>query len=60
MLDNVSHERIMYGTDLPVFLWHGRRRWTDDAYYNHAREDIAWNTHYEGRETEARYTFFLY
>lgn len=60
MLENVSHDRIMYGTDLPVFLWHGRRRWTDDAYFNLAREDFAWNTHYDGKETEAGYTFFLY
>lgn len=60
MLDNVSHDRIMYGTDLPVFLWHGRRRWTDNDYFNLAREDFAWNTHSEGREAEAGYTFFLY
>ncbi len=60
MLGHVDHHRIIYGTDLPVFLWHGRRRWTDDAYYNLAREDFAWNTHYEGKEKEADYTFFLY
>lgn len=60
MLENVPHDRIMYGTDLPVFLWHGRRRWTDDDYYNLAREDFPWNTHYEGKAAEEGYTFFLY
>ena len=60
MLTHVSHERLMYGTDLPVFLWHGRRRWTPDKYFNLAREDFEWNKHEEGRETEAGYTFFLY
>ena len=60
MLENVPHNQIMYGTDLPVFLFHGRRRWTDDKYFNLAREDFQWNKHEEGREAEEKYTFFLY
>lgn len=60
MLENVTHENLMYGTDLPVFLWHGRRRWTDDEYFNLAREDFQWNKHSEGAQTEKGYTFFLY
>jgi len=60
MLKHVSHNLIMYGTDLPIFLWHGRRRWTYTDYFNLVREDFKFNTHEEGAEAEAKYTFFLY
>lgn len=60
MLTHVNHNRIMYATDLPVFLWHGKRRWTYTEYFNLAREDFKWNTHEEGFEKESKYTFFIY
>ncbi len=60
MLTNVPHDRIMYGTDLPIFLWHGRRKWTNLKYYNFLREDFPFNKHPEGAEVAAGYTFFLY
>ena len=60
VFDRLPHDQIFYGTDLPVFLWHGRRRWTDTEYFNLCREDFWWNKHEEGAETEAKYTFFLY
>lgn len=53
-------KKIMWGTDLPVFLWHGRRHWTEYKYFNLAREDFKWNRHEESPEVEATYTFFLY
>ena len=56
----MDHEKILWGTDLPVFMWHGRRRWTRNQYFNLAREDFPWNRHEEDPETEAGYTFFLY
>ncbi|MDR1566389.1 MAG: amidohydrolase family protein [Treponema sp.] len=53
-------DRILYGLDLPVFLFHGSRRWTETGYYNVCREDLPWNKHIEGKEAEAKYTFFVY
>ena len=58
-LERLDHDKIHYGTDLPVFWWHGRRRWTEDRYFNLAREDFDWNTHAD-REHEDTYTLFLY
>lgn len=60
MMANVDNKRIIYGTDLPVFLWHGKRRWTYTEYFNLVREDFKFNKHEEGPEKEADYTFFLY
>lgn len=60
MLENVPHTNIMYATDLPVFLWHGKRRWTNTEYFNLAREDFPWNRHEEGTEAENNYVFFIY
>lgn len=60
MLTYVPHDKIMYGTDLPIFLWHGRRRWTNTKYFNLLREDFPFNKHEEGKEIESGYTFFLY
>ena len=58
--DALDPHRILWGSDLPVFMWHGKRRWTNREYFNLAREDFAWNHHEEGPEAEAGYTFFLY
>lgn len=60
MFNHVSHDRIMYGTDLPVFLWHGKRRWTYTEYFNLVREEFKFNKHEEGIEAESKYTLFLY
>lgn len=59
-LATIRPDKLLWGTDLPVFMWHGRRRWTNTAYFNLAREDFPWNHHEEGPEAEAGYTFFLY
>ncbi len=60
MITNVSPDSLIYGTDLPIFLWHGRRKWEGEKYYNFARENFDWNRHTEGAEREKTYTFFLY
>lgn len=60
MLDNVPDTNIAYATDLPVFLWHGKRRWTNTEYFNLSREDFPWNKHEEGAEAESKYVFFIY
>lgn len=60
MFAKVNLDHVYYGTDLPVFLWHGRRRWDVDNYHNLSREEFPWNTHEESEEKEAQYTYFLY
>ncbi|NLG23856.1 MAG: amidohydrolase family protein, partial [Clostridiales bacterium] len=58
--DHLSPRQILFGTDQPIFLWHGYREWTRTKYVNLAREDFPWNTHRKDAETEAGYTLFVY
>ena len=58
-LERLSIRQILFGTDLPIMLWHGRRRWTETEYINLCREDFSWNRHLEP-EAEAGYTLFVY
>jgi predicted TIM-barrel fold metal-dependent hydrolase len=53
-------DQLLFGLDLPILLWHGSRRWTEKAYHNVCRENLAWNKHIEGAAVEAGYTFFVY
>lgn len=59
-LSLLDYRRILFGTDEPIFLWHGKRTWTRTTYNNLAREDFAWNKHVEAKEKEAAYTLFVY
>ena len=56
----ISSERILFGTDMPILFWHGRRAWTEKDYRNFCREEFSWNTQHEPAEVEAEYTLFLY
>ena len=56
----IDANRILYGSDMPIFFWHGRREWTEHAYHNLCREPFSWNTAHRSTEEEAGYTFFLY
>lgn len=58
--ENLPANRILYGTDAPIMLWHGKRKWTQDTYINLVREPFSWNNHEEGREEERKYTLFIY
>lgn len=58
-LERLPLTRVLFGTDLPIFLWHGRRRWTEKGYFNLCREDFPWNTH-EEKDRETEYTFYVY
>lgn len=61
MLEKISHDRILYGTDMPLLRWHGKRTWENGTYQNYARERFKWNeTKHEAPEKEAKYTFLLY
>lgn len=59
-LERVGWQNILFGTDQPIFLWHGYREWTETQYINLAREDFPWNKHHKDAETEAGYTLFVY
>jgi predicted TIM-barrel fold metal-dependent hydrolase len=58
--DRIDHRSILYGSDMPIVLFHGRRTWTRDMYVNHSSEDFSWNTDREPPEVEQNYTLFLY
>ncbi len=58
--DSLPAERILFGTDIPILFWHGRRTWTEREYRNLCREPFSWNVHREPPEVEATYTLFLY
>lgn len=53
-------ERLMFGLDLPIFLWHGTRRWTEKGYQNLCREELPWKPEDIPFEDQERYTFFVY
>jgi predicted TIM-barrel fold metal-dependent hydrolase len=59
-MKTLHDDRIFFGFDWPVLLWHGSRRWTETSYRNVCREDLPWNQHSEGNAAEALYTFFIY
>ena len=59
-LDRLDYRKILFGTDQPIFLWHGYRNWTDTKYINLAREDFPWNVHKEDPEIQKGYTLFVY
>jgi predicted TIM-barrel fold metal-dependent hydrolase len=59
-LDKLNHKNILFGTDQPIFLWHGRRKWTEKSYFNLAREDFMWNKNHEPKEVKEKYTFYVY
>ena len=58
--DSIPVDNILYGSDMHVLLWHGKREWTERGYKNLAREDFMWNTDRRSAEEEAKYTLFLY
>jgi hypothetical protein len=59
-LTRLHPEQILYGSDMPITLFHGRREWTDRSYINLSSEDYSWNTDRRSPEEEASYTLFIY
>ncbi len=57
--DHLDYHRILFGTDSPIMLWHGKREWSNQKYYNICREDFSWNTH-KYPEEEDSYTYIIY
>ena len=56
----LRRDRILYGSDMPILFWHGRREWSEREYHNLCREDFSWNVERRSPEEEATYTIFLY
>ena len=56
----LHEDRILFGLDMPILLFHGSRRWTETTYQNVCREELPWNKHTEGKDAEAKYTHFVY
>lgn len=61
MLEHLPQDRIFYGSDMPLLLWHGKRTWENGTYHNHVREAFPWSAKLSDTEEEKEgYTFFLY
>jgi predicted TIM-barrel fold metal-dependent hydrolase len=58
--EKISTKNILYGSDMPMLFWHGRRSWTERTYTNFTNEPFSWNRERQPPDVEARYTFFLY
>lgn len=56
----IEPDMLMFGLDLPIFLWHGTRRWTEKTYQNLCRENLPWKPDGQTAESQQGYTFFVY
>lgn len=59
-LEIIGPERILYGTDNPVFYMRGRRQWEGRTYVNRTNHPFHFNQNRETPEVEATYTLFMY
>jgi uncharacterized protein len=57
--ENLDPHKILFGTDFPIMLWHGKREWPNGTYINLCRENFSWNKHYYP-DQENSYTFIVY
>jgi glutamate-1-semialdehyde 2,1-aminomutase len=59
-LQHFGPQRLLYGSDNPVFYMRGRRQYRGRAYINRTSYPFHFNTDREPPEVEARYTLFMY
>ncbi|NLW51671.1 MAG: amidohydrolase family protein [Candidatus Brocadiaceae bacterium] len=59
-LETIGPERILYGTDNPVFYMRGRRQWRGRSYVNRTSHPFHFNAEREPPEVEAGYTLYMY
>ena len=59
-LDCIGPDRLLYGTDNPVFYMRGRRQWSGRIYVNRTNREFFFNKEREAPEVEARYTLYMY
>jgi predicted TIM-barrel fold metal-dependent hydrolase len=58
--EHIGPERIVYGTDNPIFYMRGRRQWHGREYTNRTSYPFHFNKEREAPEIEARYTLYIY
>jgi sugar (pentulose or hexulose) kinase/predicted TIM-barrel fold metal-dependent hydrolase len=56
----IGPDRILYGTDNPVFFMRGRRQWRGRTYINRTNHPFYFNKLREPPEVEAHYTLYMY
>jgi len=59
-LRTLGPDRILYGTDNPVFYMRGRRQWFGRTYVNRTSHPFFFNQDREPPEVEAGYTLYMY
>lgn len=59
-LEHLGYQRILYGTDNPVFYMRGRRQWQGRTYINRTSYPFYFNRERESPEIEATYTLYMY
>lgn len=59
-LQHLGPQRILYGTDNPIFYMRGRRQYQDRTYLNRTNHPFHFNKDREPPEVEAAYTLFMY
>jgi uncharacterized protein len=59
-LEQLGPERILYGSDNPVFYMRGRRQYRDRTYINRTSHPFHFNREREPLEVEAAYTLYMY
>lgn len=59
-LRRIGPERILYGTDNPIFFMRGRRQWHGESYVNRTSHPFHFNKDREPPEVEAKYTLYMY
>lgn len=59
-MTSLHEDRILFGLDWPVLLWHGTRTWTEKTYHN-IIDEPAFDEKLAGKADPGRqYTFFVY
>ena len=59
-LELLGPDRIIYGTDNPIFYMRGRRQWEGRSYINRCSYPFHFNKDREAPEIEANYTLYMY
>lgn len=59
-LKHIGPDRLIYGTDNPIFFMRGRRQFAGTSYVNRTNHPFYFNKEREPAEIEARYTLMMY
>ncbi len=59
-IETLGAQRILYGTDNPIFYMRGRRQWGEKSYVNRTNHPFHFNKDREPAEVEAGYTLYTY